>query len=168
MGWVGRQFKGHLVQSNSPAMSRDIFSWIRLLSAPTNLTMNTFRNGASTTSQGELLQCRLGEPFPLCLAGTLTCLPCFQQGGSASGLVISGWALLLRGVFAQEQIRECPQEQGCVWAVSRQEWGQKLESITYPRSGRIWLCFHCVLGYVFLSYGKAHCSLVQGFMRGNE
>ncbi|KAK4830027.1 LOW QUALITY PROTEIN: hypothetical protein QYF61_008365 [Mycteria americana] len=49
-------FKGHLVQP-LPAMSRDIFSWIRLLRAPSNLTLNVSRDGASTTSLGNLCQC---------------------------------------------------------------------------------------------------------------
>jgi len=36
-------------------MSRDIFSWIRLLRAPSNLAWNVPRDGASTTSLGNLV-----------------------------------------------------------------------------------------------------------------
>jgi len=42
-------FKGHLAQP--PPVSRDIFNWIRLLRAPSNLAWNVSRDGASTTSQ---------------------------------------------------------------------------------------------------------------------
>ena len=38
-------------------MSRDFFNWIRLLRAPSNLAWNVFRDGASTTSLGNLCQC---------------------------------------------------------------------------------------------------------------
>jgi len=50
--WFGLEgtFKGHLVQP--PAVSRDIFNWIRLLRAPSNLALNVSRDGASTTSLG--------------------------------------------------------------------------------------------------------------------
>ncbi|KAK4811312.1 LOW QUALITY PROTEIN: hypothetical protein QYF61_024448 [Mycteria americana] len=44
-------------KSNPPAMSRDIFNYIRLLRAPSNLTLNVSRDGASTTSLGNLFQC---------------------------------------------------------------------------------------------------------------
>jgi len=45
--WVGLEgtFKGHPVQP--PAMSRNIFNQIRLLRAPSNLTWNVSRDGAS-------------------------------------------------------------------------------------------------------------------------
>ena len=39
------------IQPNPPATSRDIFNWIRLLRAPSNLAWNVSRDGASTTSQ---------------------------------------------------------------------------------------------------------------------
>ncbi|KAK4814468.1 hypothetical protein QYF61_018986 [Mycteria americana] len=49
-------FTGHLVQL--PCKSReDIFNKIRLLRAPSNLTLNVSRDGASTTSLGNLFQC---------------------------------------------------------------------------------------------------------------
>jgi len=48
-------FKGHLVQLL--AVSRAIFNSIRLLRAPSNLTLNVPRDGASTTSLGNLSQC---------------------------------------------------------------------------------------------------------------
>jgi len=38
-------------------MSRDIFHQIRLLRAPSNLALNTAREGAATASQGKLVQC---------------------------------------------------------------------------------------------------------------
>ncbi|KAK4826482.1 hypothetical protein QYF61_009478 [Mycteria americana] len=46
-----------VVQSNPPAMTRDIFNCIRLLRAPSNLTLNVSRDGASATSLGNLSQC---------------------------------------------------------------------------------------------------------------
>ncbi|KAK4831204.1 hypothetical protein QYF61_016041 [Mycteria americana] len=54
--WVGRD----LYRSSSttpPAMSRDIFNYIRLLRAPSNLALNVSRDGASTTSLGNLFHC---------------------------------------------------------------------------------------------------------------
>jgi len=55
--WFGLEgtFKGHLVQPS--AISRDIFNWIRLLRALSSLTLNVSRDGASTTSLGNLGQC---------------------------------------------------------------------------------------------------------------
>ena len=55
--WFGLEgtFGGHLAQL--PAMSRDVFNWVRLLRAPSNLTLNVLRDGASTTSLGNLCQC---------------------------------------------------------------------------------------------------------------
>ena len=47
--------KAHLVQP--PAMSSDVFNQIRLLRALSDLTMNIARDGASTTSLGNLCQC---------------------------------------------------------------------------------------------------------------
>ncbi|KAK4831309.1 hypothetical protein QYF61_016798 [Mycteria americana] len=46
-------------------MGRDIFNQIRLLRAPSNLTLNVSRDGASTTSLGNLGQCltTLSAPF---------------------------------------------------------------------------------------------------------
>jgi len=38
-------------------MSKDIFNYIRLLRAPSNLTLNVCRDGASTTYLGNLCQC---------------------------------------------------------------------------------------------------------------
>ena len=43
------------VQSNPP-VSRDIFTQIRLLRAPSNLVLNVPKDGASTTSLGNLCQ----------------------------------------------------------------------------------------------------------------
>jgi len=48
-------FRGHL--PNPPAVSRDIFSYGRLLRALSNLALNVSRDGASTTSLGNLSQC---------------------------------------------------------------------------------------------------------------
>ena len=51
-------WKGPLkaIQSNSPGLNRNTYSQIRLLGAPSSLTMKVFRVGASTTSLGKLLQ----------------------------------------------------------------------------------------------------------------
>ena len=38
-------------------MGKDIFHYIRLIKAPSNLTLNTSNDGASTTSLGNLFQC---------------------------------------------------------------------------------------------------------------
>lgn len=49
--------------------------------------------------------------------------------------------------------------------------GQRLGSITYPRSGQGWEdldVFSLYFGYVVLRYGKAHCGLVHVFKRGND
>ena len=43
--------------SNPPAMGRDTFHFTRLLKASSNLALNTSREGASTTSLGNLFQC---------------------------------------------------------------------------------------------------------------
>jgi len=53
---VGRNLKEHLVPT-PPAISRDILHWTRLLRAPSRLALNTAREGASTTSLGNLFQC---------------------------------------------------------------------------------------------------------------
>jgi len=37
-------FRGHLVQP--PAVSRDIFNWVSLIGAPSNLALNVSRDGA--------------------------------------------------------------------------------------------------------------------------
>jgi len=47
--------KGYLVQLS--AMSRDTYSSIRLLRAPSNLTLNVSKDGVSTTYPGNLFQC---------------------------------------------------------------------------------------------------------------
>jgi len=54
MGWVGRDLKGHPVQT--PAESRDIFNQTRLLRAPSILDLNVSWDGASPTSLGNLCQ----------------------------------------------------------------------------------------------------------------
>jgi len=48
-------FKGHLVQP--PAVSSNIYHWIKLLRAPSNMALNVSRDGASTTSMGNPFQC---------------------------------------------------------------------------------------------------------------
>ncbi|KAK4829865.1 hypothetical protein QYF61_007257 [Mycteria americana] len=45
------------VKRNRKRKRRDIFNYIRLLRAPSNLTFNVSRDGASTTSLGNLFQC---------------------------------------------------------------------------------------------------------------
>ncbi|KAK4828550.1 hypothetical protein QYF61_027519 [Mycteria americana] len=52
----GKDNLGYL-KSHHPAMSKDIFNSIRLLRAPSNLTLNVSRDGASTTSLGNMFQC---------------------------------------------------------------------------------------------------------------
>jgi len=49
MVWVGGAIQ-------PPAVSRDIFTWIRVLRAPSSLAWNGSRNGASPTSLGNLGQ----------------------------------------------------------------------------------------------------------------
>ena len=48
-------FQGHLVQ-HPPPLHRDIFNRIRLLRAPSSLALHASRDGASTTSRGNLGQ----------------------------------------------------------------------------------------------------------------
>jgi len=55
MLWVGRDIQKPF--SPSPAVSRDVFNWIRVLRAPSNLALNISRDRASTTSLGNLCQC---------------------------------------------------------------------------------------------------------------
>jgi len=56
--WFGLEetFKDHIVPT-SLAMGRDRFHWIRLLKTPSNLILNTFKDGASTASLGNLFLC---------------------------------------------------------------------------------------------------------------
>jgi len=54
LGWKGPL---KAIQSNPPAMSRDIFNSIRLLGGPFHLTLNVSRDGASTASLGNPFQC---------------------------------------------------------------------------------------------------------------
>ena len=58
-------FRGHLAQSPC-SDSRDIFNYIRLLRAPSNLAFNISRDGASTTSLGNLFHhpyCKIFLPY---------------------------------------------------------------------------------------------------------
>ena len=52
-------WKCHLkvILSNSPAMNRDTYSYVRLLRALSSLTSSISRDGASTSSPGNLCQC---------------------------------------------------------------------------------------------------------------
>jgi len=52
-GWVGRDFKTSL-GSNPPATGRAPFHQPRVLPAPSNLALNTARDGAATASLGSL------------------------------------------------------------------------------------------------------------------
>jgi len=54
MGWKGPYRSSH---SNHPAMGRDTSHETRLLKAPSNLALNTAREGASTDSLGNFFQC---------------------------------------------------------------------------------------------------------------
>jgi len=53
-GWKGPL---KVIYFNPPTMSRDIYHYIRLLRALSNLTLNVSRDGASTTSLGNPFQC---------------------------------------------------------------------------------------------------------------
>jgi len=53
LGWKG-PFKA--ISSNPPAISRDIFNWIGLLRAPSNMAWDVSRDGASPTSLHNLCQ----------------------------------------------------------------------------------------------------------------
>jgi len=44
MAWVGRDLKDHVVPNS---LGRDMFHWTSLLKAPSNLALNTSRDGAS-------------------------------------------------------------------------------------------------------------------------
>jgi len=54
MVWVGRDLIDHPVQP--PAIGRDPFHQPRVLRAPSNLALNTAREGAATASLGSLGQ----------------------------------------------------------------------------------------------------------------
>jgi len=56
MALVGRNLKDHLVSTPHP-IGRIATHWIRLPRAPYNLVLNASRDGASTTSLGNLCQC---------------------------------------------------------------------------------------------------------------
>jgi len=55
--WFGLEGTIRSSGSNSPAKSRGIFQETRLLRAPSNLALNTAREGAATTPLGSLCQC---------------------------------------------------------------------------------------------------------------
>ena len=54
MSWNGPL---QVIKSNSPTMNRDTYSSIRVLRAPSILTLSVPRNGPATTSLGNLCQC---------------------------------------------------------------------------------------------------------------
>jgi len=56
MVWFERDFQ-RPSSSNPPAMSRHTFHWTRLLRAPSNLALNSSREGTATASLGSLFQC---------------------------------------------------------------------------------------------------------------
>jgi len=56
MEWFGLEGPLEAIEPSPPAVSRDIFTWIRVLRAPSNLAWNVLRDGASTTSLGNLGQ----------------------------------------------------------------------------------------------------------------
>ena len=55
MAWDGRNLK--IIQFQPSAMDRVDTHEIRLPKVPSNLTLNTSRDGATTTSQGNLCVC---------------------------------------------------------------------------------------------------------------
>ena len=56
MNGLGGKGPLKVIASNAPATCRDIINWIRVLRAPSNLTLNVPRDRASTTSLGNLGQ----------------------------------------------------------------------------------------------------------------
>ena len=52
MAWVGRDLKDHPVLT--PCHGQGCQHWIKMIRTPSNLTLNTSRNGASTVSLGRL------------------------------------------------------------------------------------------------------------------
>ena len=55
--WFGLQGTSKVIQFQPPTMARDTFHQTRLLRAPSNLALNTSREGAGTASLGNLFQC---------------------------------------------------------------------------------------------------------------
>jgi len=88
--WVGMAFKGHLAQP--PAMSRDIFNWIRLLRAPSNLAWHVPRDGVSPASLGNLGQGFTNVSIKNFFLTSSLNLPSFSL--NPSPLVLSQQALL--------------------------------------------------------------------------
>lgn len=75
LSWKGHFFKAHLV--HSPAMSRDILNYIRLLRALSNLTLNFFKDGASSAWDGYRnfltdIYCRCKHPYRSFLGKNVT------------------------------------------------------------------------------------------------
>ena len=54
LSWKGQL---EVTESNFPAVNRDTYSYIRLLRAPSSLTLSVSRDGAFTTSLGNQFQC---------------------------------------------------------------------------------------------------------------
>ncbi|KAK4827084.1 hypothetical protein QYF61_014186 [Mycteria americana] len=95
--------------SNPSAISRDIFKYVRLLRAPSILTLNVSRDGESTTSLGNLFQCLTTlilknfflvsslnlPPFrPPLSTERLQCLPgslLFSKLSNSNSLSLSSW-----------------------------------------------------------------------------
>jgi len=55
--WFGLEATLKIIWFQPPAMSGDIFHQTRLLRVPSNLDLNTAREGAATASPGNLCQC---------------------------------------------------------------------------------------------------------------
>ena len=92
--------KCHLVQP--PAMSRDTYSYIRLLRALSSLTLSVSRDGACTTSQGNLCQClntRIVNNFFLISNLNLSSFTCQKTLGP----VVAGWHLTQGPVVTELQ-----------------------------------------------------------------
>ena len=80
LGWEG---PSHAIQSNPPAMSRDIFNCIRLLKAPSNLALHIFWWSTGTGCPGRFWSLLLWRyPRPAWTRSCAACCrwPCFGRG----------------------------------------------------------------------------------------
>ncbi|KAK4818643.1 hypothetical protein QYF61_016614 [Mycteria americana] len=135
IAWFGLEgtFTGHLVQP--PAMGRDIFHQIRLLRAPSNLALNVSRDGASTTSLGDLLQgfttltfqtitpCpiatgRAKKPVPIFLISPLEVLKGHDKVSLEPSLLQAEHPQLSQPVFIGEVLQPSDHFCGLLWTCS--------------------------------------------------
>jgi len=67
-------------------MSRDIFNYIKLLRAPSKLTLNVSRVGASTTSLGKVFQC-----FTTLIVKYIFLISSLNLGMNTRGSSVNNW-----------------------------------------------------------------------------